>query len=242
VEFEWRCCTVEFQGKFEESYVIDGFKSRSRFGQALASLGDINQDGYGDFAVGAPYDGKGAVYIYHGSAKGVRKKYSQVILAEDIVPQPSRAPQTFGFSLTGGLDLDGNQYPDMAVGAYLSNKAFFFRSRPVIRVAASVKFLTSHKTVDIRKPDYYLSDGTGAVKTQIQFCSNYSGKGIPASLNLGVEYILDTKKLINSRMGFVDDENQNRKNTTITLYRGVEIKCADPVDVYVRVSSSDSVV
>jgi integrin alpha 8 len=172
----------------------------------------------------------------------VRKKYSQVILAEDIVPQPSRAPQTFGFSLTGGLDLDGNQYPDMAVGAYLSNKAFFFRSRPVIRVAASVKFLTSHKTVDIRKPDYYLSDGTGAVKTQIQFCSNYSGKGIPASLNLGVEYILDTKKLINSRMGFVDDENQNRKNTTITLYRGVEIKCADPVDVYVRVSSSDSVV
>jgi hypothetical protein len=80
-----------------------------------------------DFAVGAPYDGKGAVYIYHGSAKGVRKKYSQVILAEDIVPQPSRAPQTFGFSLTGGLDLDGNQYPDMAVGAYLSNKAFFFR-------------------------------------------------------------------------------------------------------------------
>jgi uncharacterized protein YcgL (UPF0745 family) len=222
------------KGKFEESYVIDGFKSRSRFGQALASLGDINQDGYGDFAVGAPYDGKGAVYIYHGSAKGVRKKYSQVILAEDIVPQPSRAPQTFGFSLTGGLDLDGNQYPDMAVGAYLSNKAFFFRSRPVIRVAASVKFLTSHKTVDIRKPDYYLSDGTGAVKTQIQFCSNYSGKGIPASLNLGVEYILDTKKLINSRMGFVDDENQNRKNTTITLYRGVEIKCADPVDVYVR--------
>lgn len=34
-----------------------------------------------DFAVGAPYDGphgKGAVYIYHGSNAGVRKKYSQV--------------------------------------------------------------------------------------------------------------------------------------------------------------------
>jgi hypothetical protein len=55
VEFEWRCCTVEFQGKFEESYVIDGFKSRSRFGQALASLGDINQDGYG-----GEYQGKNA--------------------------------------------------------------------------------------------------------------------------------------------------------------------------------------
>ncbi len=34
-----------------------------------------------DFAVGAPYDGlygRGAVYIYHGSATGVRKESTQV--------------------------------------------------------------------------------------------------------------------------------------------------------------------
>lgn len=34
---------------------------------------------------------------------------------------------TFGFSVSGGLDLDGNDYPDMIVGAYLSDAAFFFR-------------------------------------------------------------------------------------------------------------------
>jgi len=49
----------------------------------LAGLGDINKDGYGDFAVGAPYDGgdngKGAVYIYHGSKSGVKESYSQVL-------------------------------------------------------------------------------------------------------------------------------------------------------------------
>lgn len=36
---------------------------------------------FADFAVGAPYDGPlehGAVYIYHGSAEGVREKHSQV--------------------------------------------------------------------------------------------------------------------------------------------------------------------
>ena len=32
-----------------------------------------------DFAVGAPYEGKGAVYIFHGSATGVVKKYVQVL-------------------------------------------------------------------------------------------------------------------------------------------------------------------
>jgi len=33
-----------------------------------------------DFAVGAPYDGlgRGAVFIYHGSAEGVRREHSQV--------------------------------------------------------------------------------------------------------------------------------------------------------------------
>lgn len=77
-----------------------------------------------DFAVGAPYeDGRGAVYIYHGSRNGVREKYSQVIhaaaMANDIT--------TFGFSVSGNLDLDGNDYPDMIVGAYSSDAAFFFR-------------------------------------------------------------------------------------------------------------------
>lgn len=79
-----------------------------------------------DFAVGAPYDGpneRGAVYIYHGSRTGVREKYSQVIYAETVGP----SIQTFGFSISGGLDLDGNDYPDVVVGAYLADSAFFFR-------------------------------------------------------------------------------------------------------------------
>lgn len=83
-----------------------------------------------DFAVGAPYDGefnRGAVYIYYGSAKGVLEKYGQVIYAEDINTRNNIPVNTFGFSVTGGLDMDGNDYPDMAVGAYLSNAAFFFR-------------------------------------------------------------------------------------------------------------------
>jgi len=31
-----------------------------------------------DIAVGAPYDGKGKVFIYHGSANGINTKPTQV--------------------------------------------------------------------------------------------------------------------------------------------------------------------
>jgi len=39
----------------------------SFFGHSLAPLGDIDQDGYNDFAIGSPYDESGKVYIYRGN-------------------------------------------------------------------------------------------------------------------------------------------------------------------------------
>ena len=47
-----------------------GLASGSRFGSAIANLGDLQKDGLDDFAVGAPYDGsdhEGAIYIYRGT-------------------------------------------------------------------------------------------------------------------------------------------------------------------------------
>lgn len=45
--------------------------SGSAFGLSMASIGDINQDGFQDIAVGAPFEGLGKVYIYHSSSKGL---------------------------------------------------------------------------------------------------------------------------------------------------------------------------
>ena len=74
-----------------------------------------------DIAVGAPYEGTGCVYIFRGSATGIIPQYSQRICAEDL---PSARPlSTFGYSLGGGSDVDKNGLPDIAVGAYDSNKA-----------------------------------------------------------------------------------------------------------------------
>ncbi|NXW59012.1 ITA3 protein, partial [Eurystomus gularis] len=59
------------------SLVLTG-PSYSAFGFAVASIGDINQDGFQDIAVGAPFEGPGKVYIYHSSAEGLLDKPRQV--------------------------------------------------------------------------------------------------------------------------------------------------------------------
>lgn len=72
---------IIFQHKFRKWHIRDGETSKGRFGFALAGLGDMDKDGYGDFAVGAPYSGprgEGAVYIYRGSKAGVRERPDQV--------------------------------------------------------------------------------------------------------------------------------------------------------------------
>ena len=81
-----------------------------RFGFALSSMGDINRDGYDDLAVGAPHDsldGKGAVYVYHGSRDGIVTSASQIVSAADVGGDVT----TFGYSLSGGKDQDDNLYP-----------------------------------------------------------------------------------------------------------------------------------
>ena len=47
------------------------------------------------------------VYIFMGARNGVITKAAQAITARQV----DRRLSTFGWSLSGGLDMDGNQYP-----------------------------------------------------------------------------------------------------------------------------------
>ncbi|XP_051271454.1 integrin alpha-7 isoform X1 [Dicentrarchus labrax] len=99
----------------------------SMFGITVSNIGDLDQDGYGDIAVGAPFDGDGKVFIYRGSHAGIETKPAQVLDGRDF------DVRRFGYSISGGLDIDNNQYPDIAVGS-LNDAVVLFRSRPVIHV------------------------------------------------------------------------------------------------------------
>ncbi|XP_076285234.1 integrin subunit alpha inflated isoform X2 [Lasioglossum baleicum] len=216
---------VIYQGagpeKFRKVDSRDGESNRGRFGLSLTSLGDIDRDGYGDFAVGAPYgglhDSRGAVYIYHGSSTGVLEKYSQVIYAEDL-KLPMNL-QTFGFSVAGGLDLDGNHYPDLVVGAYESGTAVFFRSRPVIKMDSYVTFDQESKLISLDDRNCTLSDGSRVTCFPLRACFKYSGEGVFSSHTFNIQYVLDVKKTKNPRLFFLELEGRNSMNRTISVDR-----------------------
>ncbi|XP_034426036.1 integrin alpha-3b isoform X1 [Hippoglossus hippoglossus] len=129
-------------GSFQKTttVVLNG-PSGSGFGIAVAAIGDVNQDGFQDFAVGAPFHDTGKVYIWMGSKKGISEEPSQVIVGKTL----GNGFQTFGYSINGGMDMDDNSYPDILVGS-LDDRIALLRARPVIHLTSN--FTVEPKIVD----------------------------------------------------------------------------------------------
>ncbi|XP_067552967.1 integrin alpha-7 isoform X4 [Pseudorca crassidens] len=151
----------------------------SMFGISLAVLGDLNQDGFPDLAVGAPFDGDGKVFIYHGSSLGLVVKPSQVLEGEAV------GIKSFGYSLSGGLDVDGNRYPDLLVGS-LADTAVLFRARPVLHVSHEVSILP--RSIDLEQPN--CASGH-SVCMDLRVCFSYIASPSSYSPAVALEYTLD---------------------------------------------------
>lgn len=93
-------------------------------GTIAEPLGDVNGDGFNDFAVGLTSynqtgNSSGAVYVFSGSNFAPAKAVSQDTLNTPMVvlepnPLESQSVYTFGSQITGG-DFDGDGYNDVAV-------------------------------------------------------------------------------------------------------------------------------
>ncbi|XP_073644643.1 integrin alpha-7 isoform X2 [Tursiops truncatus] len=151
----------------------------SMFGISLAVLGDLNQDGFPDLAVGAPFDGDGKVFIYHGSSLGLVVKPSQVLEGEAV------GIRSFGYSLSGGLDVDGNRYPDLLVGS-LADTAVLFRARPVLHVSHEVSILP--RSIDLEQPN--CASGH-SVCMDLRVCFSYIASPSSYSPAVALEYTID---------------------------------------------------
>ncbi|XP_043920945.1 integrin alpha-9 isoform X2 [Protopterus annectens] len=188
-------------GLLEEQLVLNGENSyNAHFGEAIALLGDIDDDGFPDVAVGAPKedDFTGAIYIYHGDAGGIVACYSMRLSGQRINP----VLQMFGQSISGEVDMDGNGYPDITVGAYLTDTVVLLRTRPVITVVASIVLPVSINITSDRCHDgvHQLS----CIKVSVCFC--FHGKEVPGKIGLNYHLTADVAKKekgLQSRLSFI---------------------------------------
>ncbi|HRH39134.1 MAG TPA: FG-GAP-like repeat-containing protein, partial [Flavobacteriales bacterium] len=85
-------------------------------GFSVSCAGDINNDGYSDVIAGAPYASfpstqEGAAYVFLGSASGVTATPHKRL-------ERNQASAQFGVSVAGIGDVNGDNYSDIAVGAF----------------------------------------------------------------------------------------------------------------------------
>uniref|UniRef100_A0A8C4MVU3 Integrin subunit alpha V n=1 Tax=Equus asinus asinus TaxID=83772 RepID=A0A8C4MVU3_EQUAS len=213
---------------------LNGFEVFARFGSAIAPLGDLDQDGFNDIAIAAPYGGedkKGIVYIFNGRSTGLNSVPSQILEGKWAARS---MPPSFGYSMKGATDIDKNGYPDLLVGAFGVDRAVLYRARPVITVNAGLEVYPSilnqdNKTCPLPGTDLKVSC------FNVRFCLKADGKGaVPTKLNFQVELLLDKLKQKGAirRALFLHNRSPGHsKNMTIS--RGGQMQCEELI-AYLR--------
>ncbi|MES2644500.1 MAG: FG-GAP-like repeat-containing protein, partial [Myxococcota bacterium] len=98
------------------STTLTGEATRNYFGFSVSGAGDVNGDGYDDVIVGASgYSSDlGRAYVFEGSATGVA---SGSATTADATLTGEARPNSFGISVSGAGDVNGDGYDDVIVGA-----------------------------------------------------------------------------------------------------------------------------
>ncbi|XP_068439237.1 integrin alpha-3b isoform X2 [Clinocottus analis] len=173
--------------------------SASAFGFAVAPLGDVNQDGFQDFAVGAPFHDTGKVYIWMGrKEKKISPTPNQVIEGKSV---GNGKFHTFGYSINGGVDMDENGYPDILVGS-LDDRMALLRARPVLHITRN--FTVRPKIVDPNK----CLGGTPCIT--VTLCMSYTlSNGNKNLKNITVKYTVeaDMERRRSPRVRFQKDND-----------------------------------
>jgi hypothetical protein len=103
--------------------VFTGAAANDNFGYSVASAGDVNNDGYIDVIIGAPYNDQtgsdaGKAYVFTNTQNFVSTPINS-FLGEYQGGQ-------FGVTVSDAGDVNGDGFPDVIVGAPVSGKAYIY--------------------------------------------------------------------------------------------------------------------
>jgi hypothetical protein len=104
----------------EPGWMVESYQENGQLGYALA-IGDFNDDGYADIAIGAKtfsanFVNMGAVFVFYGSAQGPAGGMEATLDNADWAAYGESADDYFGAALAAG-DVNGNGVDDLIVGA-----------------------------------------------------------------------------------------------------------------------------
>ncbi|RYH13240.1 hypothetical protein EON65_36140 [archaeon] len=175
--------TISFV-KITQANTIPNLPPGANFGWSVVSIGDIDNNGVDDIAVGAPNEGfqntssgadvigAGAVYILLMGDMGTVLSYTRLghNSADNLVLS---ANDQFGYSVAGIGDLDGDGVPDMVVGApgYIISSAYIL----YMQTNGSIRNLT------LIRGEYtgVLPDGVNSTSFNLSSVSAYTYNGPP---------------------------------------------------------------
>ncbi|XP_020852473.1 integrin alpha-1 isoform X1 [Phascolarctos cinereus] len=183
----------------------------ARFGTAIASVKDLNLDGFNDVVIGAPLedDHGGAVYIYHGSGRTIKKEYAQRIPSGG----DGETLKFFGQSIHGEMDLNGDGLTDVTIGG-LGGAALFW-SRDVAEVKVTMTFAPNK--VNIQKKNCKM-EGKETVCINATMCFNVKLKSKEDTIyaaDLQYRVTLDSVRQISRSFFSGTQERKIQKNITV---------------------------
>uniref|UniRef100_A0A8D3D3K5 Integrin subunit alpha 6 n=1 Tax=Scophthalmus maximus TaxID=52904 RepID=A0A8D3D3K5_SCOMX len=197
----------EASARLSVEHALHGPGLASSFGYDVAVV-DLNGDGwvnislalYSDIVVGAPQfymkdgDVGGAVYVYINKAG-----------RWDKITPIHHELRLFGYSLAGNMDLDGNSYPDLAVGS-LSDTALIYRARPVISLRRDVK-------ISPQEIDLTVKACGNSICFTVDACFSYIANPASYSPRLTISYSVEAdgdrrKQGLPSRVTFMNKSRQ----------------------------------
>ncbi|BAQ64383.1 FG-GAP-like repeat-containing protein [Geminocystis sp. NIES-3709] len=199
--------TINLNNLGNTGVVLTGFGNGAKGGSALA-VGDLNNDGRADIAIGAPLydDGKGAVYVRYGSSDFNNTNKKLVFTGTGGTVKDINGNDVVWGSLAGtSVDIStksinsNDSYSDLVIGSpgYTQTVTFndFFYNQKAPSVIYNSLLKVSPAVPDLSNPF-----GKNASKTM--------------ALKTGRAYVLFGKGFLNRGSTFEDNLTENRLNTS----------------------------
>uniref|UniRef100_A0A8C0T571 Integrin subunit alpha 5 n=1 Tax=Canis lupus familiaris TaxID=9615 RepID=A0A8C0T571_CANLF len=204
---------------------LTGQDEFGRFGSSLTPLGDLDQDGYNDIAVGAPFGGEtqqGVVLIFPGGPGGPGSQPSQVLLP---LWAAGHTPHFLALRVVSCL------LADLIVGSFGVDKAVVYRGRPIVSTSASLTIFPAMFNPEERSCSL---EGNPVACINLSFCLNASGKHVPDSIGFTVELQLDWQKQKGGvRRALFLASRQATLTQTLLIQNGAREDCRE-MKVYLR--------